>query len=226
MTGKKSHPLEIFRSSGTFQRPDPLRKEPGMGGIHTSEVPERAERPARVVAPTQEFELRLSLIGSVVLLFVWVVLIGAAYLYGYSNGQSAQTESDAASVLAKGAAIETGDANARPDAANLPVTIPFGVKLIAYDRTPEQERILDEMRGLLQTRYGIDSAVITDWPDTKRNQWVVYVGEFANSDDPTLVRLLNKLRTIDDYPKGRDKSPFRNATIARHPDDPAKYRKD
>lgn len=225
MTGKKSHPLEIFRSSGTFQRPDPLRKEPGMGGIHTSEVPERTERPVRVAPPTQEFELRLSLIGGVVLLFAWVVLIGAAYLYGYKNGESAQADADAAKVLAKGAEIESGDAQARPAAGDVPAAVPFGVKLIAYDRTPEQERILDEMRGLLETRYAIDPDVITDWPDKKREQWVVYVGEFANADDPALVRLLNKLRTIDDYPKGRDKSPFRNASIARHPDDPAKYRK-
>lgn len=225
MTGKKSHPLEIFRSSGTFQRPDPLRKEPGMGGIHTSEVPERTERPVRVAPPTQEFELRLSLIGGVVLLFAWVVLIGAAYLYGYKNGESAQVDADAAKVLAKGAEIESGDAQARPAAGHVPAAVPFGVKLIAYDRTPEQERILDEMRGLLETKYAIDPDVITDWPDKKREQWVVYVGEFASADDPALVRLLNKLRTIDDYPKGRDKSPFRNASIARHPDDPAKYRK-
>lgn len=225
MTGKKSHPLEIFRSSGTFQRPDPLRKEPGMGGIHTSEVPERAERPARVTPPSQEFELRLSLVGGVVLLFAWVVLIGAAYLFGYSNGESAANDAESDRVLAKGAAIEAGDSQARPAAENIPAAAPFGVKLIAYDRTPEQELILDEMRGLLTSRYGIDADVITDWPDKKRDQWIVYVGEFAGSDDPALAQLLNKLRTIDDYPKGRDRSPFRNANIARHPDDPAKYRK-
>lgn len=225
MTGKKSHPLEIFRSSGTFQRPDPLRKEPGMGGIHTSDVPERTERPARVVAPPQEFELRLSLVGGVILLFAWVVLIGAAYLYGYRNGESAHLDAETERALAKGAAIESGDSAARPAAENVPAAAPFGVKLIAYDRTPEQERILDEMRGLLVSRYEIDADVITDWPNEKRNQWVVYVGEFAAADDPALAQLLNKLRTIDDYPKGRDKSPFRNASIARHPDDPAKYRK-
>jgi hypothetical protein len=216
MTGKKSHPLEIFRASGTFQRPDPLRKEPGMAGMN------KPDMPVRVPTPSQEFELRLSLTGGVVLLFAWVVLIGAAYLYGYKNGESSARDAAQQQALAKGDALEQGDPAARPTAENQPSALPFGVSLIAYDMT--QVELLDEMTGILETKYDIARAAITEWPDNKKKQWMVYIGEFADADDPALKQLLNKLRAIDDYPRGQDKRPFSNARIARHPGDPAKFR--
>ncbi len=179
--------------------------------------------PARRDVATREFELRLSLPGTAILLFVWLVLMGGSYIFGYHRGEDASKQRDDAQALENGKNLEnTGGSPADPNtdspAADADSALPFGVPVGTY-RT-NQEALLEETRRTLSERYGID--VFNEYVYEKAGKVVLFAGVFASKDDPQLKSLEVKLRNIKDYPTG-DKAPFRAVKVDRHPNAPAAY---
>lgn len=235
MSGPKKHPLEIFRSSGrkfgdaghVTHPGDPPATSGPDGASNPPESPEPGRQdsgppprtppfaPARREAALAEFELRLSLPGTAILLFVWLVLMGGSYIFGYHRGEDASNSRHDAQALENGKNLEDGAAPS--GAASLGQVaaesgLPYGVPVGTY-RT-NQEALLEETRKTLTERYGVD--VLNTYDYTSSGKVVLFAGVFPSKDDPQLKALEVKLRNIKDYPTG-DKAPFRSVKIERHP---------
>ncbi len=216
MSGHKRHPLEVFKASGR-----PLGEHAPSAVERGDDAPAAPPAKAGGRSPFADFELRLTLPGALVVLFVWIVLMGAAYMYGHSRGRDAEQDAVGRDALAKGRQIEEG--GARPErqeagkgAPPAATPLPYGVLLITYDKS--QEKQIGDLKRILRERYQIEDSHILPWmhPSGKIE---VYVGVFERRDDPALLQLEARLRAIDDYPMG-SKRPFATAMIKEHPLDP------
>lgn len=247
MSGKRKHPLEVFKASGRslggqpsgddasaeartedgrerlgLPRKNPARQNPARQNP-ARQNPAR-QNPARQAAtepvsrPPSEFELRLNLPGALVLLFAWVVLMGAAYIYGHSRGRGGMLQERDQTALALGRDIEEASSSANPQAreesTNTPARPrPYGVLLVTYNSY--QEERIQEISKLLREKYGIAAGI---FPWTRSNGQVeVFVGEFDKVDDPALRKLAANVRNIQDWPSGGDKTPFEESYVRRHP---------
>lgn len=229
MLNPKKHPLEIFRARGGH---GPLVRR---GGADSGEPPSDGSGPP----PTehrrwepQPFELRLSLLGALVLAIAWIVLLAGAYSLGVHRGRvNSQFDSDA-QAKERGRQIESGVDEAKsvvPPAtsqASAPAR-PYGVLVLTYSKGAEPEIVakrVGELKKTFEERYQIPAADVVAWPLNKTGETVVYVGVFDDKDDPALQQLSAKLRQIADWPYG-NKNPFATAAIRAHPNDPKKYPK-
>lgn len=232
MSADKKHPLEVFRSSG---RPlsgmtrgsgaDAGSSESVETGGAAEQAPaptagethESARRPhVRGARPLSDFEMRLTLPGSLVLLFVWLVLMGAAYMYGHSRGSSQGATDQQNQALAKGRQIEQGSRESLPVGAgggSSRAKKPYGVVLITYQGAQLDK--IDEMNRILRERYGIEDRLYP-WK-LESGKVEVFLGAYATSDDSNLARLLAAVRRIDDWPSGNDRTPFETAYRKVHP---------
>ncbi len=223
MSGQKKHPLEIFRSSGqTLGRTMSGREA-------SSEVGAPPAGPERVVPPkpmpVTEFELRLSLTGSLVLLFVWILTMGVGYMIGYGRGQASERVLADRSARALGDRIESGGEpeGATDDGGRTTSSRLYGVLLITYqdlgkDRLVEK---LNELKRTLRDRYELGGVKLSMWPRdvSGKTMFSVYAGRYETDDDPELLQLKGRLARINDYPDG-SKRPFESARIASLPGDP------
>lgn len=209
MRGPKKHPLEVFKASGRPLGETPVRPQEAERAVPRV----RPEPPVAARSAAGEFELRLSLPGAAVLLFAWVVMMGAAYMMGYSRGTSAERAEQDAAARALGRRIETAAAS-EPVAPAVPSAVPrtYGVLLVTYN-TDDRARI-DEMSRILAEAYGITGLSTLAYADGKVE---VMAGRFDDEKDPALAKLLAKLRRIDDWPVG-GKRPFATAFIKKYPD--------
>lgn len=212
MSAQKKHPLEIYKASGRRLGDTSAAPERAAG------VPVRTQPPKAGTAPgASDFEVRLTLTGALVLLFVWIVLMGASYMYGVSRGQDTAQAEAGKTALALGQNIEEASGTVNPEAGSGAAEsqpFPYGVLLITYSRY-QKERI-DEMKAILARDHDITGLTVWRHSDDRTE---VFAGEFQRSDDPDLQSLARRLRMIDDYPVG-DKRPFGTAVIKRHPFDP------
>ncbi|MBI4878215.1 MAG: hypothetical protein HY812_00945 [Planctomycetes bacterium] len=217
MSGHKKHPLEVFKASGR-----PLGEHMPPAAERAEKRPEPPPPKAAGQSPFADFELRLTLPGGLVVLFVWIVLMGAAYMYGHSRGRDAEHDAVGSAALAKGRQIEEGAARPDEAAGNAPPeesSFPYGVLLITYDKA--QEKQIGDLKRILRERYQIEDKLILPWKDPTTGMIEVYAGVFERRDDPALLQLEARLRAIDDYPMG-GKRPFATAMIKMHPADPRK----
>jgi len=221
MRGNKKHPLEIFRSAGR-----PLGK--GDAADRAS-VDDRSSEPVRRPVDAVgggELKLVLSLNAALVLLFVWVVLMGSAYLFGVKRGAASERGSLDQAALAKGHEIVdgsgevTGDVEGSKGSARTGAAMPFGVLLVTYEQAAWKEQFT-ELRRTLREKYEVTGLYSWDRGDKIE----VMAGEFRSKDDPALIGLSAKIRTISDWPHGRNGRPFATAFIKQHPDDPARARR-
>jgi len=227
MLNPKKHPLEIFRARGGR---GPLVRR---GGADSGEPPSDGSAPPPPEHPRwepQPFELRLSLLGALVLAIAWIVLLAGAYSLGVHRGRvNSQVDSDA-QAKERGRQIENGvddvKSAAPPTAptATEPVR-PYGVKVLTYSKGTENlAKRVGELKKTFQERYQIPADDVVAWPLNKTGETVVFVGVFDDKDDVALQQLSAKLRQIADWPYG-NKSPFATAEIRAHPNDPKKYSK-
>lgn len=222
MRGQKKHPLEIFRSSGR-----PL----GSGAPtpeETDDTPPAPEPPPQAEpARPEEFQLVLTLPGGLILLFVWVVLMGAAYLYGYGRGAASERGGGQdQAALAKGEEIAKGASEDEGGPADASLSAPaerrpYGVLVVTYQRAAWDEQF-KELRRTLRERYGVTDL----YPWLRGGQVEVMAGDFPTKDDPRLAELAGTIRRISDWPHGNNKRPFASAYVKMHPDDPVKSRRE
>ncbi|MFG0318820.1 MAG: hypothetical protein ACF8XB_16220 [Planctomycetota bacterium JB042] len=215
MRGPKKHPLEIFRSSGRKlgeggQRPPETDVEPTA-----PEPPMQAERP-----PSEEFQLVLTLNGGLILLFAWVVLMGAAYLFGYGRGAASERGGRDEAALAKGEEIAAGTSVEEAAEVASGARRPYGVLIVTYPEAAWHEQF-KELRGTLRERYGVTD--LTSW--LRGGKVEVMAGAFRSKDDPRLAELAGTIRRISDWPHGNNERPFSSAYVKMHPDDPANARR-
>lgn len=218
MRGQKKHPLEIFRSSGRRLGADAATPRETT----STSTP---EPPKSEPAPSEEFQLLLNLNGGLILLFAWVVLMGAAYLYGYNRGAASERGGRDEAALAKGDEIAEG--TSAPEATDRSSTStearrPYGVLLVTYRKSAWSEQFV-ELRRTLREKYGVTDLV--SWerdPEVDDPQVEVMAGAFASKDDPRLAELAGTIRKISDWPHGKNKRPFASAFVKMHPYDPAR----
>ncbi|MFH0946152.1 MAG: hypothetical protein V2A76_13210 [Planctomycetota bacterium] len=229
MSGRKKHPLEVFKASGRSLGGQRAEDDPSSGAKAQDDRerlglprqnPVRTGAPEREARPPSEFELRLTLPGALVLLFAWVVLMGAAYIYGHSRGRGGMVQERDQTALALGRQIEETPSSAKPAKSDGEVGIPakpwpYGVLLVTY--TSYQKDRIQEISNLLREKYGIKAEIFPYIHDRGKGKVELFVGVFDKADDPELKKLAANVRNIQDWPSGRDKTPFQDSYIRQHP---------
>lgn len=233
MMNPKQHPLEIFRARGGH---GPLVRKGGAAeGADPASTGTDAHHPRWEPQP---FEMRLSLLGALVLALAWIVLLAAAYTLGLHRGRESSLAQTDARAKEQGQLIERGTTDEPPESgsriessnesslgSSMVPKRPYGVLVLTYSKgTDNVAQRVGELKQAFAQKYQIAADQVVAWP-LKSGESVVYVGVFDSREDPALQQLGAKLRQIGDWPYGKDKSPFKDARISQHPNDPRKFEK-
>ena len=89
----------------------------------------------------------------------------------------------------------------------------YGALVATYDET--REDIVDRTIKLIAER-GFEKENISKVLYKKDKKYAILIGSYDRMDHPDLKRLLEKVRSIRDFP-GSEKSPFRSAYIVKFP---------
>lgn len=224
MLNPKKHPLEIFRSRGGH---GPLVRRGATGAADAPPQEGEGRDASHPRWEPQPFEMRLSLLGSLFLALFFIVLLAAAYSLGLRQGRENSLAESDAHAKEQGRKIESGvaDDGAAEEPAQVGPKRPYGMLVLTYSRGTENvKQRVGELKQTFEQRYQIPEHQVVAWP-LKSGESVVYVGVFDSREDPGLQQLGAKLRQIADWPHGKDKSPFKDARISQHPNDPRKFEK-
>lgn len=229
MSGKK-HPLEIYKKhQGFFGRQE--RKKPsntkrrsakgrksgssknGLTRIAANNL-ELSERPST----PGDRRVSLSLNNVLIILIIVVTTFIGTYFLGYHKGQRRvegsgedglkeskllmdfHQEEDRVQPLSK----EEVRLPARPE-----YNLLYGIQVVTYLK--EYEETARDTDAWLQ-KQGFESRL---FPVENEGQFIIIVGSFSDKEDPELKRLLERIRSIDNFPYG-DSTPFETARIRQY----------
>lgn len=237
MVPGKKHPLEVFRSLGSSStrskdswrrnstKRTPARKKEKKRPLPTHSPAVRP--PARVEAARGrmdhgqaeemdgspgDFRVTLTLNQVLVSLLVVAALIFSGYFFGFYKGGASSSPSDLS--------VNQPDPKLIEDRPGTVKTTPtpvrkerWGVMVATYDAG--KDAIVNQTRKVLIER-GFDKKVIFNVFYEANRKHAIIVGSFDRKDNPQLLQLVHKIRTINDFPGG-DPAPFKSAWVVRHP---------
>ncbi len=213
----KRHPLEIFNEHKKFavgsqkngSRTDRQGKRPGSK--HGAK--DRTKRGGQGRGAYVSFgdqRITLSLNGLLIMLLGVVAVSLGMYLLGYYKVIENQEPVSLKGSLPVGTSAEpssqpSDDNMVRSDGTE-DVIMQFGVQVGVWDA--KRDEIAEEANEWLKKK-GFESRIRAL---KNKESYCIIVGSFAESKDQELLKLLEDLRSVDDYPHG-DPSPFEDAKI-------------
>lgn len=241
---RRKHPLEIFRESGKSDqsRTNGAKNHTGGGnskrrsgngilsGLKAGLSARREKksensragagsRPVQGSRGPGEFKITLTMNHVLISLFVVVSLIITGYFGGFYKGSSSARDPGLAHQ--DNGPEFLGERPGPKEPADQPKkgsgTVisklggTYGVQVASYTEGGRSaaESARDEL-----IRRGYKNVV--NYHFRKSKTCAIMVGSYDRENHPDLLRLLERLRNVSDFPGG-DKSPFKTAWVTRHP---------
>ncbi len=193
---------------------------------------DQASRSKRSTAPLPngrgpgEFKITLTMNHVLLVLFVTVSLIIAGYFGGYYKGSGVKDDPGLSLERSRPELIgdsgktvqqpdrprdESGGSRTGGSAVIEKLGGTYAVQVASYSEggRSSAESARDEL-----IRRGYKNVV--NYHYRKSKTCAIMVGSYDREDHPDLLRLWDRLRSINDFPGG-DKSPFKTAWVTRHP---------
>jgi hypothetical protein len=240
MVPAKKHPLEIFRelgSAGLDGVAGKRRKRKASGRSPAAPARQknarsngasRSGRKDRAGSPG-DFKITLTLNQVLVSFVVVTVLVLGGYFAGYykgggddpdsrllkENSSTARLKDPAAPARTEGRSDavvrDAKEGGTRKGTGVAPKPAAWGVLTATYNLS--QENVARRTKEFFVKR-GFKKVLLAEYRKDKK--YAIVIGSYDRENHPDLVRLLEVIQTIDDFPTG-DRAPFKGAQILRLP---------